>query len=194
MLFQLAFPELRRARLRDDSIAVLDGFSRLRSLSKRLWAATSVEDVLTTASEQISDWFDDAMLVHTSHRRKSGLWECLALDDKQERNNASKVIRAMEDEILPTPEAIDALNLYPWLANAGDTGTPEFQPLPIQREVLKLYERRRLAGFTFVKARVRARTGLIAGFCIVHELGHSYSAADRAVLGAFAELASLALS
>jgi hypothetical protein len=100
----------------------------------------------------------------------------------------------MEDEILPTSEAIDALNLYPRLANAGDTGTPELQPLPIQREVLKLYERRRLAGFTFVKARVRARTGLIAGFCIVHEYGHSYSGADCAVLGAFAELASLALS
>jgi transcriptional regulator with XRE-family HTH domain len=193
-LFQLAVPELGRARLRDDSIAVLEGFSRVRSLSKRLWTATSVEDVLTTASEQIADWFDSAVLVHTSHRRKSGLWESRGVDDKQDRNNASKVIREMEDEVLSTPEAIDALNLYPRLVNAGDIGTPELQPLPVQREVLKLYARRRMAGFTFVKARVRSRTGLIAGFCISHELGHSYSGADRAVLGAFAELASLALS
>jgi transcriptional regulator with XRE-family HTH domain len=193
-LFQLAVPELGRAQLRDDSIAVLEGFSRLRSLSRRLWAATSIQDVLTTATEQINDWFDGAVLVHTSHRRRSGVWESQPVDDKQDRNNASKLIREMEDQVLPTSEAIDALNLYPRLANAGDTGTPELQPLPVQQEVLKLYARRRLTGFTFVKARVRSRTGMIAGFCVVYELGHSYSAADSAVLGAFAELASLALS
>jgi len=86
------------------------------------------------------------------------------------------------------------MNLYPRLAHAGDTGTPELQPLPLQREVLKLYALRRLRGFTFVKSRVRSRTGLIASFCVVDELGRSYSSADRAVLGAFAEVASLALS
>jgi transcriptional regulator with XRE-family HTH domain len=193
-LFQLAVPELGRAQLRDDSVAVLEGFSRLRSLSKRLWTATSIPDVLTTAGEQIADWFDGAVLVHTSRRSRSGLWESQAVDDKQDRNDASKVIREMEDQVLATSEAIDALNLYPSLANAGDTGTPELQPLPVQREVLKLYARRRLTGFTFLKARVRSRTGLIAGFCVVHEFGQSYSAADRAVLGAFAEIASLALS
>jgi transcriptional regulator with XRE-family HTH domain len=193
-LFQLAVPGLGRAQLRDDSLAVLEAFSRLRSLSKRLWTATSIEDVLMTASEQIVDWFDSAVLVHTSRRRECGLWESLTVDDKQDRDNASKVIRELEDHVLPTPKEIDALNLYPRLANAGDTGTPELQPLPVQRAVLRVFARRRLPGFTFVKARVRSRTGLIAGFCVLHELGHSYSASDRAVLAAFAEIASLALS
>jgi transcriptional regulator with XRE-family HTH domain len=193
-LFALAVPELGRAGLREDSIAVLEGFSRLRSLSKRLWTATSFQDVLTTASEQIADWFEGAVLVHTSRRRRSGLWESQAVDDKQDRNNASKVIREMEDQVLGTSEAIDGLNLFPRLANAGDTGTPELQPLPVQREVRKLYARRRMTGFTFLKGRVLSRTGLIAGFCVVHEFGHPYSAADHAVLGAFAELASLAVS
>jgi transcriptional regulator with XRE-family HTH domain len=193
-LFQLALPELGRAQLRDDSIAVLEAFSRLRSLTKRLWAATSVEDVLTTARENIADWFDGAVLIETSRRHESGLWESRTVDDKQDRNSVSTVIRELEDRVLPTSESIDAVYLYPQLESAGDIGDEDLLPHPIRQEVQKAYARRRLPGFTFVCARVRSRTGLIASFCIVHERGYSYSEEDRAVLGAFAERASLALS
>jgi transcriptional regulator with XRE-family HTH domain len=190
-LFHLA---VGRVQLRDDSIAVLEGFSRLRLLSKRLFEATSIEDVLTTASEQIADWFDSVVLVQASRRRESGLWESRAVDDKQDRNNASNIIRELKDHVLSTSQDIDAVYLYPQLTSAGDTGTPDRLPHAVQREVRKLCARWRLPGFTFVKARVRSRTGLIGCFSIAHELGHSYSASDHAVLGAFAELASLALS
>ena len=194
-LLQFALPELGPLKLRDDSRAVLEAFSRLRSLSKRLWVATSVDEALRTASEEIATWFADAALVHTSHRRKSGLWESLVLDDRQERNKALLLIRELEDELLPTSEAIDALKLYPQLSNAGDVGTPDLQPPPVQHEVKKIFARRRLAGFTFIKARVRSRTGLIGSICTVHDdIGHVYSASDRAVLGAFSELVSLTLS
>jgi transcriptional regulator with XRE-family HTH domain len=193
-LFALAVPELGRAQLRDDSIAVLEGFSRLRSLSKRLWAATSVEDVFTAAREDIANWFDGAVVIETSSRRESGVWECQAVDDKQDRNNASKVIRELGERVLPTLESIDAVYLYPQLEAAGDTGTEDLLPHLVREELQKAYLRRALPGLAFACARVRSRTGLIASFCVVHELGHSYSEADRAVLGAFAELASLALS
>jgi transcriptional regulator with XRE-family HTH domain len=193
-LFQLALPELGRAQLRDDSIAVLNAFSRLRSLTKRLWSATSIEDVFTTASEDIATWFDGAILTETSRRRKSGLWESRAVDDKQDRNNASNVIRELGERVPLTSESIDAVYLYPQLESAGDTGDQDFLPHSVRRELQKAYACRRLSGFTFVCARVRTRAGIIAGFCVVHELGHSYSGADRAVLGAFAQLASLALS
>jgi hypothetical protein len=193
-LFQLALPELGRAQLRDDSVAVLETFTRLRSLTKRLWAATSIEDVLTTARENIADWFDGAVLIETSRRRESGVWESRAVDDKQDRNSASTVIRELQDGVLPTSESIDAVYLYPQLKSAGDTGNQDLLPRSIRQEVQKAYARRQLPGFTFVCARVRSRTGLIASFCIVHERGHSYSAEDHAVLGAFAEHASLALS
>jgi hypothetical protein len=193
-LFQLAVPEVRCVQLRDDSIAVLEAFSRLRSLTKRLFTATSVEDVLSVATEQIIEWFDEPVLVHTSRRSVSGIWESQAVDDKHDRSVASKIIRELEDRVLPTSRDGDALNLYPRLTDAGDIGTPELQPLHVQRQVLKIIARRRLPGFTFLKARVRSRSGLVAGFCTLHQLGHSYSASDRASLTAFAELASLALS
>jgi transcriptional regulator with XRE-family HTH domain len=194
-LFQLALPELGRAQLRVDSTAVLDAFSRLKSLTKRLWAATSIEDVLTSAAEQIADWFDDAQLVNTLHRRESGLWESRALDDKQDQNEASKFKRELRDRVFPLSESLDACFLYPRLANAGDLGNvAELLPLSVQREIQKAYAHRRLAAFASVYARVRSRTGFIGGFCIVHEFGHSYSACDRAVFGAFSELTSIALS
>jgi hypothetical protein len=113
------------------------------------------------------------------------------VDDKQGRNDASKIIRELRDEMFPTPEAVDACFLYPRLANVGDVGTAEFHTLPVLREILKLYARRRLPEFAFVCARVRSRAGLIAGFSIAHEFGHSYSASNRAILGAFADFASL---
>ncbi len=79
-LFYLALPEVRRVHLRDDSLAVLEGFSRLRVFLKRLWAATSVDDVFTTATLQITDWFESAVLVHTTRRSESGLWELPTAD------------------------------------------------------------------------------------------------------------------
>jgi transcriptional regulator with XRE-family HTH domain len=192
-LFQLALPDVGRLQLRDDSIAALEAFSGLRLLTKRLWTATSVEDVLTTAGEQIGDWFDGALLVSSTRRRHAGLWESRFLDDKQERNAVSKVIGDVK-ELLPTSASFDALGLYPQLANAGDVGSPELWPVAIQREMLKACARRRVAGFAGLYARVRSRTGFIGGLVISHEFGYSYSASDRAVFGAFAELTSFALS
>jgi transcriptional regulator with XRE-family HTH domain len=193
MLFQLALPEKWRVDLRDDSIAVLEAFSRLRSLAKGLLAATSIEDVLTRASEQIADWFDGALVVSSTRRRESGLWECQPLVDKEDRNDAVKVIQDVKD-LLPTPELHAALHLYPQLPNAGDVGTPDLWPLPLQRELVKAYARSGVAGDPGVYGRVQSRTGFIGGVYISHEFGHSYSTVDHAVIGAFAELTSYALS
>jgi transcriptional regulator with XRE-family HTH domain len=193
MLFQLALPELGRVRLRDDSVAVLQAYSHLRSLTNRLWTATSIEDVLTTASEQIADWFGDALLVRSSRRRESGVWEPRPVDEKQERSSPAKVLRDVED-LVPTPELYAALDFHPWLANAGDLGGWDLYPLPLQQEFRNVFARHRLAGFEGRYARVRSRSGFMGGLYFVHEAGRVYSASDLAVLGAFAELASFALS
>jgi hypothetical protein len=115
------------------------------------------------------------------------------VDDKQDRNNAAKVIRDVKD-LLPTPELHAALNYHGQLANPGDLGSTALWPPPLQRELLNVYARHRVAGFAGVYARVRSRTGFTGGLYIVNDFGHSYSASDRAVLEAFAELTSLALS
>jgi transcriptional regulator with XRE-family HTH domain len=193
-LFQLALPALG-AQLRGDSLEVLEAFSRLKSLTKSLWAATSLEDLLLTASEKMTDWFDDAVLVSTSARREAGRWELQGVLDKPPVTSAAEAIAHLKsvESLFSTSAEIDALHLFPQLLNPGDTGMAcELQPLPVQREVLREFWC--ATAFTIAMARVRSRTGLIGGFCIARDFGGSYSACDRAVLGAFAEFASLALS
>jgi transcriptional regulator with XRE-family HTH domain len=191
-LFQLALPDVGRIQLRDDSMSALEGYSRLRSMTKRLWTATSTEDVLTTATEQIADWFDGAVLVRSTRREESAPWKHRSVDDKQDQNKAAKVIRDMGQLI---PEWCDAAHFYPRLANAGDLGSQDLWPLPLQRANLKVWARYRVDGwFAMRYARVRSRTGFVGGLYLFHELGYSYSASDLAVLRAFAESASLALS
>jgi transcriptional regulator with XRE-family HTH domain len=191
-LFQLALPDVGRVQLRDDSMSALEGYSRLRSMTKRLWTATSTEDVLTTAIEQIADWFDGALLVRSTRREESAPWKHRSVDDKQDQNKAARVIRDMSQL---TPEWCDAAHFYPRLANAGDLGSQDLWPLPLQRANLKVWARYRVDGwFAMRYARVRSRTGFVGGLYLFHELGHSYSASDLAVLRAFAESASLALS
>jgi transcriptional regulator with XRE-family HTH domain len=87
-LFQLALPDLGRTQLRCDSLLALESFTRLRLLTKGLWGATSIEEILTTASEHIADWFHGARLVRSIRRHESGLWEPRCVDEKQERSNA----------------------------------------------------------------------------------------------------------
>jgi transcriptional regulator with XRE-family HTH domain len=203
-LFRLAVPELGRMHLRDDSIAVVEAFSRLRSLSKRLFVATSIEDVLTTASEQIAEWFDDALLVRSTRRRESGPWEGQNVDDNQDRSNVAKAIRDKWEVLmtsesfvaddLPTSRLFDTLNYHTQLPTAGDVGGPDLWPLPLRREVLTAQARHRFGVFAWRYARVRSRTGFTGGLAVAHESGHSYTASDIAVLGAVAEVASLALS
>jgi transcriptional regulator with XRE-family HTH domain len=190
-LLQLAVPELGRMQLSDDSTGVLETFSRLRRLTEPLWAATSTEDILTTATEQLGGWFDGALLVSTTRRRASGLWE-YPVDEQQGRNDAAKVVAEMEK--FPTPELQAALQLYPRLPNPGDIGTPDLWPPPVQRTILRIYARWRLAGLAWLYARLRSRAGFIGGLYVSHEFGHSYSTLDRAVLRAFAEVTSFALS
>jgi transcriptional regulator with XRE-family HTH domain len=194
-LFQLALPAMGRVQVRDDTIAALEGYSHLRSLSKRLWAATSIEDVLTTATEQIAEWFEGAFLIRWSRRYESGLWEARSVDDKQDRSTTAKVIADIEGRVLRTLRSRDDSNLYPRLANAGDLGTPELWPLRVQREAQKAYARHRVARLDGLYARVRSRAGFTGALYIAHELGgHTYSASERAVFVAFAELTSFALS
>lgn len=193
-LFHLAVPEFAGVPLRDDSLAALEGYSRLRSLTKRLWGKTSVEDVLTATSEQIADWFEDVLLVRSTRRRESGLWEARSVDDKQNRSKTARAMGDLADQVLRTTGSLDASHLYPRLAHAGDVGTPDLWPLPVQQEALKMYARHRVAGIAGLYARVQSYTGFNGALYVVHEFGHSYSASDRAVLGAIAELACFALS
>lgn len=204
-LFALAVPELGHVALRDDSVAALEAFSRLRTLSKRLWTATSIDDVLTTAIEQIATSFDGVLLVAANRRHEGVPWTGQTLNNGRAGNNATKILRdvkaallesgsAQEQELVLSEALYDAVNLYPRLEQAGDIGTPDLWPSSLRQEMVKVCARHRVGGFAGRYVRVRTRSGLIGGLYMAHEYGHSYSRSDNAVFGAFAELVSYAIS
>lgn len=205
MLFRLALPEVGRIELREESLGVLEAFSRLRSLAKALWSATSIDDVLMTASEQVANWFDGALLVRPARRRESASWDGQALDDRQDQNRVSKAMRNTR-ELLATSQSpfvqdllrrsalFDTVNYLAQVPNAGDLGSLELWPLPLRRELLKGDPRHHICAFDCRYARVRSRNGFIGGLYVVHVSRYSHSASNLAVLSAFAELTSFALS
>jgi transcriptional regulator with XRE-family HTH domain len=192
-LFEMAVPQEWRVHLSDDSISALEAFSRLRSFARRLWTSTSVEDGLAMAAEEISGWFDP-LLVYVARRRDPGVWESQATADKPDGSMVSKFIKEFQDLASSSPAMVDALNLYPQLRNAGEVGSDGFHPPRLQQMMAKYQDRCRNRSFTFLKARICTRRGLIASVGVFHDVGHAYSPSDYAALAACAQVASLALS
>jgi len=190
-LFTLAVPEMWHTQMRAGSNAILEAFSWLRATTKRLWTATSETEAYSDVCERIAEWFNDATMVQWMRRDDIGMWErnCFA-------NRGSKRVRQVGQELNASPRAgeLDRLMLYPHLYEAGAVGTTEHLSPATQRARLDAYSRHALVALDFVHGRVRSRAGRIGGFSVMHERGRAYSSTECAVLGALAELTSLALS
>ena len=189
-LFRWAFPELA---LSQEATSVLESCRLIRTVTKRLWSASSPTEALTAACEQLAEWFDDAAVVTRLQRLAAGTWEWVCVVD---RGQGVRVTEAWQ-ELAPTmtPKQIDLWFLFPQLAHAGEVGSVDHQPAPLRRTLLDAYRRRDLFSVAgFMQGRICTRQGSIAGFHVMHDIARAYSEADRAVMGTFAELASLALS
>src|SRR4029077_4887390 len=137
-LFRVALPDLN---LGDESAAVLESCKLLRTVTKRLWNATSQSEALAVVCEELGSWFDDAPLVTRLHRLCAGAWDCTCVVD---RGPGDRVMRAWES--LPsamTPAEIDRCFLFPQLARAGDVGSDADYPA-IQRTLFEAYQERDL--------------------------------------------------
>jgi transcriptional regulator with XRE-family HTH domain len=189
MLFTLAVPEMRSLRFRGDSQAVLDAFSYLRPIVQRLWVTTSEIEAYSDVCARIANWFDDAAQVHWMRRDRTGEWEGCCLTDKGSDLNG--ILQDINASLRVT--GLDNLMLYPVLHQAGAVGRSSDLPFTTQQARIKAYSQRGLTTPEFIHARVHSRSGLIGGFSVVREAGRSYSETDHAVLGALAELTSLAL-
>lgn len=191
-LFRLAVPELEQVRPGAESVSVLEGFSVLRSATKRLWAATTETEAFAVASEEIANWFRDAALTHSMRRVEAGSWEWSYVPGRGVGARVMEVIREIEGSM--TVEQIDEFHLYPRLPAPGNVGSPEtYDPATLQARI-DAFTRRNLDVTSFLHARVHSRAGAVGSVNVVHEVGHDYSESDHAFIGTLAELTSLALS
>jgi transcriptional regulator with XRE-family HTH domain len=190
-LFALAIPEINRAQIQTDASTMLEAFSWVRSLTKRLWAANSEAEAYREVCERLIARFGDAELVHWMRRNDLGVWErnCFVSRGQMDVEGIGRELHARLK-----PGGVDKLMLYPQLREPGALGGIEHLPPRVQQTRLAVYARRGLVAPDFIHARVCSRQGVVGGFSVFHPKGRSYSATECTLLGGLAELTSLAIS
>jgi transcriptional regulator with XRE-family HTH domain len=197
ILFKLALPEFSSTAnaftaVKNLSSAVVP----LRVAARRLWSATSESEILSEVAEAISTIFDDADFTGAFKRIGPGVWDFpIILGGKTYRNAIAELHHNLT--VGMTPEQIDETMLYGILTEPGQVGTRHelhrgvSQKLRINRTFASL-------GFeatNFIDAHVKSRDGREATIFATYVRGErDFTEFDRAVIGALADLASLALS
>jgi hypothetical protein len=168
----------------------------MRSAAKRLWAATSENEALDEACEQLATWFRDVPQIASARRLDAGIWDNRLLEPIDSTRPFEDIIRELGTSFA-TAEEVDDVHAFPQLLQPGETGLVFHLYSPILgRAVDDIVARCGLGrgSFDSFMARVRSRSGLVACLGFYQERRHLYSKTDRAMLSTAAELTSLALS
>jgi transcriptional regulator with XRE-family HTH domain len=191
-LFGMALPELKQMPLRPQSNEGLDAFRILRATAKRLWNATTEVEVLVVAAEQIAAVFPDAHLIFYCRRIMSGTWEWPYIVDR----GLGELNREAFDRITSgyTPAETDDIVQYPLLWKPGDLATSEDYTPDVRDAHKRIFGEPDLDLDSFLHARVRSQSGIVAGLQVKHRGIYVYSPEVRVIISTLADLASLALS
>jgi transcriptional regulator with XRE-family HTH domain len=196
-VIQLAIPETQRVGLCNDSVTVLEGFSRMRAAAKRLWAATSESEALAEASEQLATWFPDVAQIGSARRLDVGVWDTRLLEPPVDSTKRFEEFIRELSASFATAEDLDQVFVFPQLVQPGETGMvlQLFSPL-IRRGIDDALARAGLGrgSVDCFDARVRSRSGLIACLGLFQGTGRPFSETDQAILSTIAQLTSYALS
>jgi transcriptional regulator with XRE-family HTH domain len=191
-LFGMALPELKPMALQTQSKEALGGFRILRSTAKRLWSATTDVEALVIATEQLAGIFRDAHLVFYSRRIRVGTWEWPYIVDRGLGDNNRQAFEAITSG--KTPAEVDDVVQYPLLWKPGDLATSEDYPADVRNDHKRIFGEPTLDLDSFLHARVRSRSGIVAGLQVKHRGSYSYTSEVRTIIATLADLASLALS
>lgn len=193
-LFSLAIVELSALPcLQPQSHAVLEAFTSLRSLSRRLWVASTEKEVLTIAREHCARTFTPDATFSTI-QTGLGRWSVHWTSDNA---TVRRTLEISEYVIANWPPALrDELHLSGILNRAGDVMTrseivPSSDFSSYFARTLDVVEWPALDHFM---AAVHSRNGFVARLTGIYEKPQSHSKTDRAMMSAIAELTSLALA
>lgn len=193
-LFSSAIPEIRSTKIVGETEAFIDNCAAIRSAARDLWVATSEREALTQAAKHLASWFEDVRSIRSDRRVEAGIWELEPV--VQPRRGASFSIALADLKRSLKPEDVDALLLFPELAEPGVVGTmASHYSLSMYRSLDDAIKRNGVVPIrSFIVARIRSRKGLIASIVATHEDLHTYTESDRAMISTLAEVTSLALS
>lgn len=193
-LFRLAVPELRATSLTDRSIAVLETIASLRSVTRRLWSATTGAEALTLVREYaMTQLAPDATVTVT--RIREGYWD-YAVTGANDEGERLKRFDALVRERWGAC-TIDDLLCYTLMAQPGDVVTRADRNAYFPDLAAKVQPALDTLGFSdvsFATAHVQSRHAFVARIVAFHRTAYAYSEIERAHLGTLADLTSLALS
>jgi len=193
-LFHLAIPALQNS-VAENKQDMYDVLSFLKAVSSRLWKATSENEALTIVGEHLANWFQGAGLVVLAKRVDVGEWELCFAPDRVAEKPWSKYFEDLRGHL--SPPQLDELWSYPRQQAPGDV-SDDAALMGVAPDVCRLaaetLRRYHLESPSFIQGRISSRHGFVGCIHVQHETRRIYSDLDRAVLGAAAELTSLALS
>lgn len=193
-LFSFAIPELRKAAP-DSARMMADEMGSLRTVLRRLWAASSQDEVFETVLEDLIGRFSGIGLAMVSYRVDVGRWE--------------KAVAPLSDPIVCAIDDIHGVirtaftrfeeeewNLCGSLTQPGEVGFVDelIARSPLAPRMNSTIADAGLGELSMVAAHLRATDGVEANFAIGYEPGRgSFSEADVALIAVIAEFASFAL-
>jgi transcriptional regulator with XRE-family HTH domain len=192
-VFRFGLPELAASGAERPHHAVLEASARIRRTTRRLFAASSIEEALVIAAEETATHFGDAALVFYVRRLAPGNWEHPFIIDRGMGAQNSNLYAELQAKV--GRDRFDHVVLYPALTEPGDVGTRQtFAVTSIHAAYEEAVARHKLQHWSLLHARIRSREGMTGGITVKHASERDDSDADQAVIGAIASLTSLALS
>lgn len=189
-LFRLAIPELSSA-LSDCSTAVLEAFSSLRKLSRRLWVATTETEALTIVREHaVNQFMPDAM--QTLTRIGEGRWD-------RTSTAGLKMAERYDEQVLErwSGASVDDLCCYGRMTRPGDVITRSERDArfpDLAENESRILEGIGVGDLSFAMTSIGSKHGFAARLLVVHWTGHVFAELERAQLSTLGEITSLALS
>ena len=187
-LFGLALPELRSAVLNGRSTALLAAFGRLRTVTRRLWAATTEAEALTIIREYAMAQLGPDLMV-TRIRVGRGRWAYAGTGDSSGGERVEQL-----DELLRQGQGettVDESLCHPVMGQPGELLTRHERTSVTDSGELDAVG---WSDISFAIACVRSHGGFVARLLAVHPAAHEFSELERAELSVLADLASVALS
>lgn len=194
--FQLAVPEFASVTLAADSMDVLEGFSFVRRCADRLLSATSVDEILAVA-QRFSNERISCDMVSAAVRNGEDDWKVSITTRETPIGTAEYEL--FKSALLERYGAgvIDDMHAYTIFTRPGEAIAKEDLDARFRSRAEKLnpfYEMVGLEEHQYLMACIASRSGLVGRLIPTQTSGGAFSKTDLAVLGAVADVASLALS